>query len=62
MNGAAVWVESVDRTTGQVVSRMPVFPAPRGPAHYVEALCERMSHVASTDWRICNPQPEESKP
>lgn len=62
MTGGAVWVEAVDRVTGGVLSRMPVFPASNGPAGYVEALCARMTAVSATDWRICSPQPLATKP
>lgn len=59
VTGAAVWVESVCKETGAVMSRMPVFPPERIPS-YPADLCRRMSEVSATSWRICDPQPEES--
>lgn len=60
MKGATrpVWCESVERGTGRVLSRSPVYVPLSGPANYAEQLCRRLSEVGGTDWRVCDPQPD----
>lgn len=52
--GSVVWCESVDRTTGAILSRVPLYLPPNHPAGYAEALCARLTHVGGTIWRVCD--------
>ncbi len=56
--GRNVYVESVCRTTGATLSRLPVFVPASGPPDYAEHLCRRMSDIGGSLWRVCDPQPE----
>ena len=53
-----VWCESVDRVSGAILSRSPVYVPVGGPADYAKHLCRRLSEVGATDWRVCDPQPK----
>jgi hypothetical protein len=57
--GVTIWCESIARDgSGRVLSTVPVWVADSGPADYAARLCQRLSEIAGTDWRVCDPQPK----
>ncbi len=59
--GVTVWCESVDRLTGEIRSRVPMFLPASAPAGYAERLCARLTECGVTDWRVAPPEPGKDK-